>query len=183
MYTRWGRKTCPSTGAQLLYEGIAGGSYYLHHGGGANYVCLPKVPQYMTSVVSSIGDSMHGVEYEHVNGVFPGKHNHNVPCAVCELTTRGKVLMIPAKTSCPMPPPGPGSTMVTSCLLMPMGIIVGRRMNVWIITKKLLLVLKHSQVELCSTTLRRAVILACVVLPISQLWHSTVLFAPTNYMT
>ena len=45
VYTRWGRKSCP-TGAQLLYEGIAGGGHYTHSGGGANYVCLPKVPQY-----------------------------------------------------------------------------------------------------------------------------------------
>ena len=46
VYTRWGRKSCP-TGAQLLYEGIAGGSEHSESGGGANYVCLPKIPQYM----------------------------------------------------------------------------------------------------------------------------------------
>ena len=41
VYTRWGRKSCPNdTGAQLVYEGITGGSYYDHPGGGANYVCL-----------------------------------------------------------------------------------------------------------------------------------------------
>ncbi|XP_019850579.1 PREDICTED: collagen alpha-3(IV) chain-like [Amphimedon queenslandica] len=27
VYTRWGRKSCP-TGVELLYEGIAGGSYW-----------------------------------------------------------------------------------------------------------------------------------------------------------
>ena len=34
VYTRWGRKSCPNnTGAQLLYKGIAGGSYHSHGGG------------------------------------------------------------------------------------------------------------------------------------------------------
>ena len=32
VYTRWGRKSCP-TGAQLVYEGIAGGSRWDQTGG------------------------------------------------------------------------------------------------------------------------------------------------------
>ena len=47
VYTRWGRKSCP-TEAELLYEGITGGEGYGHTGGGANCVCLPKVPQYLS---------------------------------------------------------------------------------------------------------------------------------------
>ena len=47
VYTRWGRKSCPNdTGAQLVYEGITAGSPWGRLGGGANYVCLPKDPQY-----------------------------------------------------------------------------------------------------------------------------------------
>ena len=84
MYTRWGRKSCPNdTGAQLVYEGITGGSLYDHSGGGANYVCLPKVPQYMSTHVPPYYSYMHGTEYKNVNGIFPGKHDHNPPCAVC----------------------------------------------------------------------------------------------------
>ena len=30
-----------------------------------------------------------------------GTHDHNVPCAVCCVSTRPTVLMIPAKASCP----------------------------------------------------------------------------------
>ena len=49
VYTRWGRKSCPNdTGAQLVYEGITGGSPWGRLGGGANYVCLPKDPQYIS---------------------------------------------------------------------------------------------------------------------------------------
>ncbi len=40
---------------------------------------------------------MYGSEYEHP---IVGTHEHNV-CAVCHVTTRSAVLMIPGKTSCP----------------------------------------------------------------------------------
>ena len=100
VYTRWGRKSCP-TGAELLYEGITGGSHYSHTGGGANYVCLPKVPQYMSTHVPNYYSEMYGTEYEAVNNIFPGKQNHNVPCAACYTSTKSVKLMIPARTSCP----------------------------------------------------------------------------------
>ena len=100
VYTRWGRKSCP-TGAQLVYDGLAGGSHYTHPGGGANYVCLPKVPQYMSTSVPGSVSYMYGAEYEGVNGIFPGKHDHNVPCAVCYTSTKSVKLTIPARTSCP----------------------------------------------------------------------------------
>uniref|UniRef100_A0A1X7T0X2 Collagen IV NC1 domain-containing protein n=2 Tax=Amphimedon queenslandica TaxID=400682 RepID=A0A1X7T0X2_AMPQE len=102
VYTRWGRKSCP-TGAELLYEGITGGSYYDHPGGGANYVCLPKVPQYMSTTYkhTNLANYMYGTEYEWTNGIFPGTDQHNVPCAVCYTSTKSVKLMIPARTSCP----------------------------------------------------------------------------------
>ena len=100
VYTRWGRKSCP-TGAELLYEGITGGSQWDHPGGGANYVCLPKVPQYLSTNVPPYTSSMYGTEYTHVNNIFSGKHYHNAPCAVCYTSTKSVKLMIPARISCP----------------------------------------------------------------------------------
>ena len=105
VYTRWGRKSCP-TGAELLYEGITGGEWYGHTGGGANYVCLPKDPQYMSAALPPGGPSehvnrMHGSEYQVFTDIFPGKHDHNVPCAVCYATNRITKLMIPARIECP----------------------------------------------------------------------------------
>ena len=100
VYTRWGRKSCP-TGAQLVYEGIAGGSSYDQTGGGANYVCLPKDPEFMSKIVPSVHTLMYGAEYENFNNIFPGKNSHNPPCAVCYTPTKTIKLMIPAKTSCP----------------------------------------------------------------------------------
>ena len=71
-----------------MYEGITGGSHWDHSGGGANYVCLPKVPQYMSTIVSSAYSFIYGTEYDDVNGIFPGQHNYNPPCAVCYSSTK-----------------------------------------------------------------------------------------------
>ena len=50
LYTRWGKTTCPGTpGTELVYSGLAGGSLFTYSGGGANYLCLPKTPEYLVS--------------------------------------------------------------------------------------------------------------------------------------
>ena len=107
VYTRWGKKSCP-TGAQLVYEGIAGGGGWNHPGGGANYVCLllkPKEsPKETKSVpIPSAYTLIYGAEYENVNNIelFKGKNYHNVPCAVCYTSTKTVKLMIPGANSCP----------------------------------------------------------------------------------
>ena len=100
VYTHWGRKSCP-TGAELLYEGITGGSRWDHPGGGANYVCLPKIPQYLSTNEPSWYSRMYGTEFENVHNIFPENHDHDVPCAVCYTSTKSVKLMIPARTSCP----------------------------------------------------------------------------------
>ena len=47
VYTRWGQNKCPGTeGTELVYSGYAGGSGHNHHGGGADYLCLPEVAEY-----------------------------------------------------------------------------------------------------------------------------------------
>ncbi|XP_003385176.1 PREDICTED: short-chain collagen C4-like [Amphimedon queenslandica] len=100
VYTRWGRKSCPA-GAELLYEGITGGEAYNSPGGGANYVCLHKDPQYLSSHTPPYSGFMYGTEYEWSNGIFTGRDQHNAPCAVCYTSTKSVKLMIPARTSCP----------------------------------------------------------------------------------
>ena len=100
VYTRWGNNTCPNVlGTEQIYNGIVGGSYYIH-GGAVNYQCLPLDPEYTLPFQSGIQGYMHiyGAEYENP---VRGTHNHNVPCSVCLVVTRLIALMIPAKTSCP----------------------------------------------------------------------------------
>ena len=99
-YTRWGKSSCPSIpGTKLVYSGIAGGSHYTH-AGAANYLCMPKVPEYTLPNRPGVQgyNYVYGTEYQFpINGI----HDTNVPCAVCSAWTRDQVLMIPAKTSCP----------------------------------------------------------------------------------
>ena len=110
VYTRWGRTTCSNTsGTQLLYAGRAAGSHYTHRGGGANYLCLPEQPQYSTYTAGIQGGRAHlyGTEYQtgspHSGDTGPlhSVAQHNVPCAVCYVSTRETIVMIPARLTCP----------------------------------------------------------------------------------
>ena len=104
VYTRWGKRSCPSvSGTELVYAGRAGGSWWNHTGGGANYLCMPNDPDYLRYTPGVQGHSpVYGAEYEPwARGPFQAVHHHNVPCAVCYASTRVAVTMIPAKTRCP----------------------------------------------------------------------------------
>ena len=88
-YTRWGKSSCPQVGGtELLYSGITGGSFYTQQGGAANYLCMPRgpefPPEYSTNLTYRDGVQGHvfvqGAEYVHP---LQGTHDHNVPCAVC----------------------------------------------------------------------------------------------------
>ena len=75
-----------------------------HHGGGANFLCLPNNPIYDKYTSGWQGTSgIWGTEYQ--SGRFPGFHNnlhdHDAPCAVCYVGSRGSQLMIPATNKCP----------------------------------------------------------------------------------
>ena len=100
-YVRWGKSSCPSvTGTELIYAGRAAGTLYTKTGGGSNYLCMPDTPQYTLSYTpgSQSYSEIYGTEYE---GPIAGTHQHNVPCAVCFVSTRVAVFMLPARTSCP----------------------------------------------------------------------------------
>ena len=103
-YIRWGRTTCPTAnGTQLVYSGRAGGTYRLHKGGAANYLCMPDDPDHLQYQSGVQGRShITGVEYYYNSMPSLSSNNfHNVPCAVCYVATRSVALMITAKTQCP----------------------------------------------------------------------------------
>ena len=103
VYVRWGRTTCPNTpGTELVYAGRAGGSKHSDSGGGANKLCLPDDPQYLSYQSGhQVTGYLYGAEYESIDRQpFRSVNQHNVPCAVCSVS-RGRLLMIPARTSCP----------------------------------------------------------------------------------
>lgn len=101
-YTIWGKPTCPA-GAHLVYEGITAKTEFNHQGGGVDYQCMSKTPNYL-DVVGGCQEArgrISGVEYEDWNG---GKlshvHHQGVPCAVC-FASRITTIMIPGQTNCP----------------------------------------------------------------------------------
>ena len=102
-YIRWGKTSCPSVqGTQLVYNGITAGSLWSHVGGGANYLCMPHNPEY-GGYWGGIQhhSSIYWTEYETSTGPTYSVHNHNAPCAVCYVSTRETMLMIPARLHCP----------------------------------------------------------------------------------
>ena len=101
-YVRWGKSSCPDVaGTELVYDGRAAGNFYNRQGGGSTYLCLPKLPEYVLPHIpfSQSYSEIFGVEYQ--DPVTEGRNNLNVPCAVCTVSTRPALLMIPAKARCP----------------------------------------------------------------------------------
>lgn len=103
-YTRWGKTSCPSTAA-LVYEGYAAGNAKYEKGGGANFLCLPKDPEwrsYSDSKATYIG-RIFGVEYQiKDNSVYSTSfHDKEMPCSVCLITKKSTSLMVPGKVTCP----------------------------------------------------------------------------------
>ena len=84
-----------------MYSGRAGGTSYNKRGGASNYLCMPNDPEYGLAYRAGVQDSspVDGAEYEYP--VVTGRHNHNVPCAVCYVQNRTTSIMIPAKMNCP----------------------------------------------------------------------------------
>ena len=104
VYIRWGRTTCPN-GADRVYYGRAAGSHYNTRGGTSDYLCLPETPQYK-NYYSSVGllPELYGVEYD-LDGGQTSLLRHlfraDMPCVLCSVSTRSKMIMIPARYECP----------------------------------------------------------------------------------
>lgn len=102
-YVRWGHKDCP-TSSTLIYSGSAGGPQYGADGNGANQLCLPPDPVY-EEPVSGVGGArafIYGIEYQ-IDSFPQGidSHYHDLPCTVCQASSRYSKLMVPAKNVCP----------------------------------------------------------------------------------
>ena len=104
VYIRWGRTTCPN-GADRVYYGRAAGSHRHTKGGTSDHLCLPEVPQYKNyySSVSYLPE-LYGVEYDLDNGgtsLLRQVYQADMPCVLCSVSTRSKMIMIPAHYECP----------------------------------------------------------------------------------
>ena len=80
------------------------GSFFNHKGDGANHLCLPFDPEFVSGVGSSGGANIYGSEYRSANLINSAKRNiehRNIPCAVCRVQMRSTAIMVPAHNSCP----------------------------------------------------------------------------------
>ena len=99
VYIQWGRTICPNnTGSVLVYNGITAASTHKKHGGGANYLCLPHIPEYLSKSPQYFS-TIAATEYS--DSTFGSLDRHDAPCAVCYTSTKAVQVMIPAKTTCP----------------------------------------------------------------------------------
>lgn len=103
-YVRYGKSSCPAIdGTELVYSGRVGGNMHDTQGGGGNYLCLPEQPEYIDSLSYNLGSQSYseifGTEYR--QPVLISQQHSNVPCAVCTVSNRIAVVMIPARATCP----------------------------------------------------------------------------------
>ncbi|XP_062599823.1 short-chain collagen C4-like [Saccostrea cucullata] len=102
VYTRWGKKTCPSN-AQLVYSGLAGGSWYDHSGAASDPLCLPRDPEWGIYRDGTDGEKgyVYGAEYQTFDVSHSASlHDHDVPCAVCLVKDRSVVRLFPGRRTC-----------------------------------------------------------------------------------
>ena len=106
-YIRWGRTVCPNnSGTEFVYDGFAAGTHFTLDGGGANYICMASGDdvEYQAEATSANLNlsGLHHAEYRMQGGqALEHLFNHIVPCAVCEVSSRSKQIMIPGRVSCP----------------------------------------------------------------------------------
>ena len=100
-YFRWGRSECPDTSTKI-FSGQMTAPNMEATGGGVNYQCLHREPEYNAYSTGSSYSVISGVEFQASDdGIFPNAaHDKNVPCARC-YTQRSATVMIPSRRSCP----------------------------------------------------------------------------------
>ena len=100
-YTRWGHTECPDVpGTYEIYNGYTAGSLFSEYGGGANYICLPQVPAYISKHPEKETAGLFGTEYEQSYSLYY-MMDKNAPCAVCYAQNRTVLVTIPAVLTCP----------------------------------------------------------------------------------
>ena len=101
-YIRWGNSTCPY-GADTIYSGVVGGSWYDNTGAAVDPLCLPPDPQYLLSRAGYQNRALlYGAEYQIGSTPLDHSHERNVPCALCEVYGRTNKIMIPSHYECPL---------------------------------------------------------------------------------
>ena len=79
------------------------GKAYFSHGGGVNYQCLHNEPEWPSNAIeeNQHHSYMYGVEYHDIAGWVEDTLDQDAPCAVCDVESRTRQVMIPGRETCP----------------------------------------------------------------------------------
>ena len=78
--------------------------WYNSQGGSAETICIPDNPDYIPETAEFTVpwfSTVQGTEYEFFAGPLVNHSQYNAPCAVCDVPTRARAIMILAKMTCP----------------------------------------------------------------------------------
>ena len=86
----------------FVISGRVGGQFYSDAGGGSNYVCLHMAPTWSryddnVDTLGWISGATYQTRYMSRKDLF----QHIAPCAVCRVSSRGSVMMVPGRNLCP----------------------------------------------------------------------------------
>jgi len=104
-YTRWGANSCPDK-SKMLYDGFVTAGRYNERGGGANYQCIARGPEYTDKEGRgrTAGGRLYSVDYftAHLpgKGTYNKMNYHDASCAVCEAPSTA-VITVPGTQKCP----------------------------------------------------------------------------------
>ena len=98
LFIHWGNSSCTDP-ESTIYTGRVATPERNQIGGGADILCLPDDPTFLSSLTPSVSSLIHGVEYSDGFGPLSPLDNENVPCSVCLAT--GYVVTIPGAIECP----------------------------------------------------------------------------------
>jgi len=104
-YTRWGANSCPDK-SKMLYDGFMANGRYNEPGGGADFQCLPRGPEYNAKVgwrdVNSA--TLYVTDFYTASlpagGTYRKVNYFDASCSVCEVPSSA-VLTIPGSQKCP----------------------------------------------------------------------------------
>ena len=103
VYTAWGRTSCPT--GSLVYRGRTAGDHHGHGGGGVDYQCMRRDPNYISyNDGNQNGGLLYRTEYQtsgYGAGYLTSDNNYEVPCAVCYRGDLNTKFMQPGNTGCP----------------------------------------------------------------------------------
>ena len=102
VFTRWGSYFCPPD-ATKLYDGIMARAKFNDKGGGVNFLCMHRDPQYPVGYSDGSqtkSNYLYGVKYSNADGVLEKNAHGDAACVVCQHHVAGSVYVQWGRVEC-----------------------------------------------------------------------------------